>query len=300
MSTTYFYDWQKKTESSGRITFLEGNGDLPKIEVVTAFSNAEIYLQGAHVTHFQKNGEAPLLFLSQVSRFERGQPIRGGIPVIYPWFGARDGQNSHGFARNRAWELWETSMMPHGGVRLQFRFPDYPEAALYPACDLNYSVTIGEILTCELTVTNKSDGNPIEFENCLHTYFHVGDIGRVGIAGLGGAEFTDKVDDFSKRVQDDATLEIAEEVDRIYGDSPGSVELIDSSLKRKVRIEKSGSLSTVIWNPWVKKSERLPDFGNDEYQRMVCIESGNIAKNQISLPPGQSAALKVKLISNAL
>lgn len=300
MSTTYFYDWQKKSETSGRVTFLEGNGGLPKMEVVCAMATAEIYLQGAHVTHFQKNGEEPLLFLSSVSRFEKGKPIRGGIPVIYPWFGARDGQGSHGFARVHEWELWETTMMPTGGVRLQFRLPHYPEADLYPACDLNYSVTVGETLTCELSVTNKSESNEVEFENCLHTYFQVGDAEKVRITGLDGATFMDKVDDFTRKTQSGDSLAISGEVDRVYFDSPGAIELVDESIGRKIRIDKSGSLSTVVWNPWIVKSERLPDFGNEDYRRMVCIESGNIAKNQVALPPGQSAALKVKYITNKL
>jgi D-hexose-6-phosphate mutarotase len=169
MSTTYFYDWQKKLEVPGRVTFLEGNGGLPKLDIATAIATAEVYVQGAHLTAYEKKGEKPLLFLSQVSRFEPGVPIRGGIPIVYPWFGARDGQASHGYARNKPWELWEISTLPNGSVRLQFRLPESPEAALYPPAAVNYSITIGQTLICELTVTNKSEDQSLEFENCLHT-----------------------------------------------------------------------------------------------------------------------------------
>jgi glucose-6-phosphate 1-epimerase len=300
MSTTYFYDWQKKLEIPGRVTFLEGNGGLPKIEIATALATAEVYVQGAHVTSYQKKGEKPLLFLSQVSRFESGVPIRGGIPIIYPWFGARDGQAAHGFARNKLWELWEISTLPNGSVRLQLRLPDSPEAALYPPAQLNYSITVGETLICELTVTNRSADQSLEFENCLHTYLSVGNLGGVSIAGLKGLEYLDKVEDFAVRRQEEPQLRIGQETDRIYLDAPGPVEVIDNSLKRKIRLETTGALSTVIWNPWIEKSQRLPDFGNDEYQRMVCVESGNVARNRIKLPPGQTSALKLKLITNAL
>ena len=300
MSTTYFFDWQKKLEVPGRVTFLDGNGGLPKVEITTAFSTAEIYLQGAHVTHFQKKNEQPLLFMSQVSNFQPGQPIRGGIPVIYPWFGSRDSQVSHGFARTIGWELWEITTQPNGSVRLQFRLPDSPDAALYPAAAVNYSVTMGETLICELTVTNRSESQPLEFENCLHTYFRVGDIEQVEISGLQGGRFLDKVDNFATKTQADAVLTINAETDRIYLDAPESVEIIDRSLRRKIRVDKTGGLSTVVWNPWIKKSQQLPDFGNEEYRQMICVESGNVSRNQLSLPPGQSSALKVKLISNAL
>jgi len=300
MSTTYFYDWQKKSDAPGRVTFKPGTGGLPKIEIETACCSAEIYLQGAHVTKFQKTGEESLLFMSEASRFETGHPIRGGVPVIFPWFGPREGHDSHGFARNHTWEIWEITSLPNGGVRVQFRLPDCPELSAYPALHLNYSVTVGETLICELTVTNRSADRGLEFEDCLHTYLRVSDISRASIAGLGGGRFIDKVDGMAAKTQNVSVLKIGEETDRVYGDSPNSVELIDESLRRKIRVDKSGGLSTVVWNPWVEKSKRLTDFGDDEYQRMVCIESGNIAQNRVSLPPGQSSALKLKLISNAL
>lgn len=300
MSTTYFFDWQKRLEIPGRVTFLEGNGGLPKIEIATALATAEIYLQGAHLTHYQKKTEKPLLFLSQVSQFASGEPIRGGVPIIYPWFGSRDGQPSHGFARSRTWELWEISTMPNGSVRTQFRLPDLPEAALYPPAQVNYSVTVGETLICELTVTNRSEEQVLKFENCLHTYFLIGDISGVSLAGLKGVEYLDKVANFAIKRQGEELLRIAGETDRIYLDTPGPVEIIDHSLHRKIRVEATGALSTVVWNPWIEKSQRMPDFGNDEYLRMVCVESGNLARNEIELPPGQTAALRVKYIINPL
>src|SRR6266545_378867 len=101
-------------EIPGRLTFQEGNGELPKMEIATDWSSAEIYLHGAQITHFQKKGEAPLLFLSQCSRYAPGQPIRGGIPIILPWFGAREGMPMHGFARTSEWELHEATTLPAG------------------------------------------------------------------------------------------------------------------------------------------------------------------------------------------
>ena len=42
----------------------------------------------------------------------------------------------------------------------------------------------------------------------------------------------------------------------------------------------------VVWNPWIEKSKRMPDFGDDEYLRMVCVETGNMA-TRIALAPNQ-------------
>src|ERR1035437_1302467 len=131
-----------KSEELGRVTFLDGQGELPMLEITTAWSTAEIYLHGAHVTQFKKKDEAPLLFLSQCSRFTEGQPIRGGIPVIFPWFGPREGLGQHGFARLKAWDLKEFTQAPDGSVSVRFRLPDGPEAAAFPAFTADYVVTV--------------------------------------------------------------------------------------------------------------------------------------------------------------
>jgi D-hexose-6-phosphate mutarotase len=89
-------------------------------------------------------------------------------------------------------------------------------------------------------------------------------------------------------------------VDRIFLDSTGPVEILDPKLGRKIRIEKFGAASTVVWHPWVAKAQQMPDFGNDEYKQMICVESGNVAKNKMTLPPGKSVAWRMKLSSTPL
>src|SRR5262245_45250462 len=126
----------------GRVAFLDGNGDLPMIEVNSALSTAEIYLNGAHVTHFQGKGQPPLLFMSRCSRFAEGQPIRGGVPIVFPWFGPREGMSQHGFARLKTWALKEVLPSAEGTVSIRFRLPDCPEASAFTSFDAEYTVTI--------------------------------------------------------------------------------------------------------------------------------------------------------------
>src|SRR6478735_4096698 len=113
----------RNPEIPGHVTLATGNGGLPKILIETAWSSAEIYLHGAHVTRFQKKGEAPLLFMSDASEFMADKPIRGGVPLIFPWFGAREGFPAHGFARRTTWELRETRLLDDGSVRLRLVLP---------------------------------------------------------------------------------------------------------------------------------------------------------------------------------
>ena len=300
MTSTDMTERLKRFEIPGRVAFLEGNGELPKIEITTQWSSAEIYLHGATVTDFQRKGEPPVLFTSQFSRFTAGQPIRGGVPVIFPWFGAREGEPAHGFARLSEWELHETIAVPDGGVSLRFNLPDTGHGATWPAFSANYIVTVTDSLTLELIITNASAEQNFSFENCLHTYFTVGDINSVSVVGLKGAHYLDKADNFAPKTEAGEAIKIAAEVDRTYLDTTAPVEILDPKLQRRLRIEKSGSASTVVWNPWIAKAQQMPDFGNEEYRRMICVESGNVATNKVVLPPGQSSVLKVKLSSARL
>ena len=234
--------------------------------------------------------------MSQCSRFEAGQPIRGGIPVIFPWFGMREGLGQHGFARNKSWELKEVVPAPDGSVSVRFRLPDCPEAATLPAFTADYIVTVSDVLTVELVVTNNAK-ELFTFENCLHTYFAISDITAISISGLKGASYLDKVDNFAQKTETSDVIRIASEVDRSYLNTTGPVEILDPRFGRKIRIEKHGSASTVVWNPWIAKSQQMPDFGNEEYEHMVCVESGNVANNEIKLPPGETSRLSVKLSS---
>jgi glucose-6-phosphate 1-epimerase len=283
-----------------RVTFLDGRGDLPMFEITTPWSSAEIYLHGAHVTHFKKHDEPPLLFLSQCSRFTTGEPIRGGIPIIFPWFGKpADKPGQHGFARNRDWELKEMAVSPDGAVSVRLQMPECGESPECPACAVDYLVTVSDTLTAELVVMNKS-AREFTFENCLHTYFAVGDIGAMSIKGLKGVDYLDSLEARTRKTEANDVIRIASEVDRTYLNTTHRVEIHDASLRRTIRVEKENSNSTVVWNPWIEKSKAMQDFGDEEYQQMVCVESGNVALNKIKLASGQTSRLRIRLSSGPL
>ena len=291
---------RSKAGSPGRVAFLDGQSELPMLEVTTAWSTAEIYLHGAHVTQFQKTGEPPLLFLSQCSRFAEGQAIRGGVPIIFPWFGQREGLPHHGFARTRTWELKEVVPEQDGSVSVRFRLPECPEAYAWPPFTADYVVTVKKTLTLSLEVTNDSRDQTFSFENCLHTYLEVGDVTAISLTGLQGASYLDQTAGWQEKVESADPIRIAAEVDRCYLNTTAPVDVLDPRLGRRIRITKQGSRSTVLWNPWIEKSQRIPDFGNDEYERMICVESGNVGANLLKLGPGETSTLSVELASEGL
>ena len=289
----------KPHEIPGRIDLVETSAGLTKAVVTTPVSKAEVYTHGAHVAAFQKNGEPPLLFMSAESLFAPDKAIRGGIPICFPWFGGRDGDVAHGFARTTAWQLVKTAAVSDGTIILLFALPAFPARPDWKNLRTEFIVTVADKLTMELTVTNDSCDGPITIENCLHTYFTVGDIGQVSLTGLKGHTYIDKVDNFTRKQETGDALRISSEVDRVFPNATGPVEIHDASLRRKILVEKSGSASCVVWNPWIAKAKAMSDFGAEEYQHMVCVESGNVGDRKLTLAPGKTSALKVTISSQS-
>jgi D-hexose-6-phosphate mutarotase len=286
----------RKHEIPGRVAVVSGNGGLPKIVITTKTSAAEIYLNGAHVTHFQKNGEPPLIFMSRKSYFAPGKAIRGGVPICFPWFGNRDGEPSHGFVRSTEWQLVKTSATPDGKVTVQFALPQISGRDAWKNLRTEFIVTVADTLTMELIATNDDCDGTLEIENCLHTYFQVGDIGAVSVHGLEDAAYLNfaEGDNGVPRPAESYAITFNRETNRTYCGTTSTVEIRDVNLKRIIRVEKFNSQSTVVWNPWT--TQKLPDdFDMAEHKHMVCVESGNVKQNKISLAPGKTTALKVIL-----
>ena len=291
----------RRHEIPGRVEIVNGHGGLPLARIRTPWSTAEIHLHGGHVTGFQLNGEPPLIFMSAKSHFAAGKPIRGGVPICFPWFGNRYGEPAHGFARLAEWQLVKTAVGPDGAVTMTLALPQIPGGSSWNSLRTEFIVTASEKLTLELATTNEACDGVREIESCLHTYLHVGDINAVSLTGLQGAPY----DDFAfgaggaRRQGDPAPLRITQETNRVYPGHTDAVEIRDERLQRIIRVEKSNSQSTVVWNPWT--TQKMPDdWGAKEHLNMVCVESGNVKQNRLSLAPGTRAALQVRLSSRPL
>src|SRR4051795_3025963 len=92
-----------------------GRNGLPCVRVNTDLCQAEIYLHGSHVTHFHPTSQSKsVLWLSAKSNFAPDKPIRGGVPICFPWFGPKADDSkapAHGFAR--LMEFVRSDVTPH-------------------------------------------------------------------------------------------------------------------------------------------------------------------------------------------
>lgn len=279
------------------LRFEAGQGGLTGIAIATSLADAQIYLHGGHITHFRPRGGEPLLFLSTNSQFAPGKAIRGGIPVIFPWFGSRAGDPAapqHGFARTLPWDVQSVEKHADGTVSVSLTLPpsDASRRFLPNSFELIYRITIGSSLGLSLIMRNTSE-SVIRFEEAFHTYLSVSDIRNAVIEGLAGRSFIDKVDGMKRKVQPPGPLRITGETDRIYLDTPDVITVADAG--RCLVVSKNGSRSTVVWNPWETKGQSMSDLGGGQWRRMLCIETANVADNAISLAPGEVHSMRASI-----
>jgi glucose-6-phosphate 1-epimerase len=281
---------QNRFGVNGLVKIDEGHGELPRVVVTAAQGSAEIYLFGAHVAHFQPRGAAPVLFMSRHSVFDGIKPIRGGVPIVFPWFGPRADKPQlppHGVARTKNWDIESCDARGDGSVRVVLgTASDEQTLKLWPsAFELRFIVLISNVLELTLEVRNITE-KEMEFEEALHTYLSVGDVERISIDGLEGAEYLDRADGEKRKKQGKEPIRISGETDRLYFSSAPRVAVRDETLKRAIVNEKSRSDATVVWNPWADKAATMKDLGTDQWQQMVCVETANARDRKVNLPAG--------------
>lgn len=284
---------------------LTGEGGLPKLVIDTSAGVAEVHLLGACVTRYAVGGRE-VLFISKTSPFVVGKPIRGGVPICWPWFGPAPGAGGgagargggtggggmgggkplpqHGFARTQMWDVVEM-----GAERAVLELRDSAVTrALFPrAFRLRYAVTVGgDGLTMALETTN-SDPVAFTYGEALHTYLAVPDVRDVEVTGLGGRTYLDKVAGGAEKTASDGPVRLTGETDRVYTDTYGPHELHWGGAKRVV-VHKSNSADTVLWNPWATKAEAIPDLSGGQWPGFVCVETVNTGEHAVTLGEGQS------------
>lgn len=278
---------------AGCLQFEAGPGGLPVATIGTAQASAQVALQGAHLLSWQPAGQQPVLWLSSAAEFAPGKPVRGGVPVCWPWFGPLADKGQHGFARNRPWSVRASALDAEGRVVLCLGLgADGQTRALWDHdFDLELQLTLGQ--TLEMTLRTRNTGAAaFDITQALHTYFRVGDIGQTRVLGLAGCDYLDKTQAMARLTQH-GDLGFGGETDRVYLDTAGDCLIDDPVLRRRIRIAKAGSRSTVVWNPWADKV--MADMAPGEYAGMVCVETCNAGPDAVTLAPGQTHALSARI-----
>ena len=283
----------------------------PVVRLAHGGATAAVALQGGQVLEWRPAGHQPALWLSQVSRLDAPKPVRGGVPVCWPWFGPQPadpealastpgaGWMQHGFARVSPWRIEATGADARAAsVVLSFATAGDGVAGWPHAAEARLTVRLGNTLDLALATRN-TGSRAFVLTQALHTYFRVGDISATRIERLEGHAFHDAVvlgaaREVSRTLSSQTgPVGFESEVNRIYIEQRGPVSILDRALGRRIEIDKRGSASTVVWNPWAANAAALGDMGDGGWRQMVCVETANTVYDPVRLAPGGVAELGV-------
>ncbi len=265
------------------------SNSLPSIKIQNQHFEAEILLQGAQLMHFAPRGQKPWIFTNNQTPFSPGKEIYAGVPVIFPWFNRLkpypDAPN-HGFARSANWTLETQS---DELVSLSLSSANVEDQGLQsPFWSGNFFArmvfSFGDALGMRFETQNRGD-EAFVFECAFHPYFAVSDVRRTTVEGAENGIWLD-----------DGAPTLTEEIAfppfgaRLFEHSQGPILIREP--ERTFRIQNNeGWRSSVVWNP----GEAMEDLIDTDWPRFVCVESGALRSNAVSLEPMESYALDISI-----
>ena len=232
-----------------------------------------------------------------------GSALRGGVPVCFPWFSRRDETlhgpwrrseppTSHGLVRTRAWKVKATDAdEQHAMVSFIFRWSPRVYELWPHRFEALFIVRLGEDLSLSLTIKNIDD-KPLTYEQALHSYYAVGDIKRTTLSGLAGCAYSEKVRQPADCTQGDEPQRFTGPVDSVYQDTHEPCVIHDAALEREILITASHASSTIVWNPWADGAKKMSDLADDDWQRMLCVETANVGPHAVTLEPEASHTMQ--------
>lgn len=268
-------------------------GQRPALQLAANGQRVLISLTGAQVLSWHTE-HGDVLWTASEPKYEAGKPVRGGVPLVFPWFGDhRSNQElpAHGFARSVDWQCVDQQVSQ---VTLQTSDTEATRKLWNHAFLAELTVALGETLGITMTVTNTGD-DTFSFEQALHTYFAAGDIHEASVHGLENVTFLEHAREPEGEWDHTAALRFRAETDRVFQDVPDELSLHAKTLGRTVTLHTSNSRSTIVWNPWPTKTVRLSQMQAHDWRSFCCIESANVGDHAITLAPGTSHEMSLTL-----
>lgn len=278
-------------------------------DIVNDDSSASISDYGAHVVSWSPAGQRPVIWHPRAVHLAEGTAIRGGVPIIFPWFNtgwshgrAADKKPKHGFGRVSFWRFDDGASNDHH-ARYVLDSADFDAAALAqlesggaPRFRAFYDVEVGPALTMSLTVVNDGD-EPMIYEAALHTYIRVGDVERIAITGFESSDYLDNTQaDTPRHKATGEPITFSGMTDRTYlADGVDTVRVSDPVLGRTIVVSKQGAPQSVVWNPGEQTGDAIGDMQAGEWRGFVCVESVARFDRSVVLSPGETHTLSQTL-----
>ncbi|XP_075732168.1 uncharacterized protein LOC119180580 isoform X5 [Rhipicephalus microplus] len=202
----------------------------------------------ATLTSWKVDGQE-MLFLSKKSLQDGKSPIRGGIPLVFPNFGAWELGPHHGFAHTSLWSVQPSDEMQEGNVGkaviLSLEDNDCTRSIWNHGFRLVYRIELQKAkLRLELTVENTGTST-FEFTTLMHPYWRMEDVRKCTLSGCHGVLYADKTKDFCELREEREYVTISQWTDNIYKSTERVHMLTEVGTGKTLKIEK----------------ENLPDTG---------------------------------------
>lgn len=268
----------------------------PLLTIDNGYAKAEISLFGAHVLSYQRHDEPASIWLSDKAVLDGSKPIRGGIPLCWPWFGpapARvgSGKPSHGFTRTSLWTL--DGVSDHGDgtlVHLSLRDNEATRQLWPHAFELELDVLVGKELALVLTTRNTGK-EPLIYGGALHTYLQISSPEAVSVSGL-GEPYADKLT--GQNGQQQGPLTLNGPLDRVYWQPDAQVSIQDG--ERQTRVVSGNHDSVVVWTPWLEGASAMADMSDDGYRTMLCVEAAIASEAGVTVAPDEEHSFSTVII----
>lgn len=276
---------------------------ISMIHIKNQFAQAKITPHGGSVLSYQPVGQEDVLWVSPTAVFNGQKPVRGGIPICWPWFGAHPSDASlpaHGFVRNALWQLDSIEDLASGETQVVLSFhSNEATLKLWPhAFHLELCILVGQKLVMNLTTKNLEEA-PLQITEALHTYFNIGQASQLPILGFDQTTHLDKLNDAPAEIQQ-GDIVLNPPMDSVYLNHQTKAIIQDTENQRQIWVEKQSSKSCVVWNPGPEIVKGFADIPDADWSNFVCVEAGNVLDNSVEIAAGQAHTLTMMLSSQPL
>lgn len=271
-------------EAAGVLRFGE-----PAIRVEFEGMSLLVSVLGAQILEWTPHECNQLLWPGSENLHRPGTPIRGGIPLCWPWFGAAhrpfDG-SSHGHGRRRHWNLVSTSRRG-SDITLHWQLSIFSENYRLVA---DYHITAGRSLELRLVTTNLHD-QPCAATPAFHPYFAINELTCARLKFAGAVQPRDRL---TGQVQV-ATERLAfnDEELELEWNAWRDIELISGN--SRLWLQSSDATHCVVWNPGPIKAATLSDLAPGAHHNFICVEPGRLEQSNEKIEPGATSTLSMRL-----
>ncbi|MBV1775781.1 D-hexose-6-phosphate mutarotase [Burkholderiaceae bacterium DAT-1] len=274
----------------------ETRGCHQLIRVSTPQGQGLISLSGAQLLSWTPAGGEPLVWLSPGADFDNGKPLRGGIPLCWPWFGPSvvPGLPQHGLARQLPWTLTASTALEQA-TKFTFELRDSDASrAIWPhAFILQLTLQLGQSIELAFRMRHAA-ATPQTLGFCLHSYFAVPDALAATVSGVAGAMCHDKIVHISQ--PQTGTLQPGANYDAVFTGASGQYTLHRAPWP-DIHIQTSNAPSVIVWNPGDEKSPT--DMPDRCWTGMLCVEPGAAMEDRFILAPDTDYLTTMRISTGA-